>query len=640
MSIERAGAGPRRAAWTIDRTTLWRWLLVFLVTLAGGVLGIKLLALGARVRLVLLPSGFAVAATTRWGRRMWPAVLAAGIAIDAVMDTPWIAALGTGIGFAGAAALTAWLLERQGFDPNFGRSRDVLVFLGAAALGMTLAPTLGMLGMWLADHQRASITPVNWLRWWGHLTTGVLLVTPLLISTDRHSIARLRSQWISGALWLSAVLATMAAILFAPAPLGRPPIAVVALMLIMFSAIRFGLTVAAAGTLLLTATTAYSVAFGRGVFGVDDELMGLVTLWSFAGALVSICLMATALLAERDAAGAARLRAERSYAKIFEDSPQPLWVHDPASRRFLLVNEAAVRQYGWSREQFQTQGIEALAAGEQPVVPPADAEHASTPGAEPFETHHRARDGRVLDVEVWTCSIDLDGRAAELVFAVDVTERRALGRAVLEAITGEQRRIGQEMHDGLGQELTGLSLSLRALAIQGERAGLAMAADISGLADMVAGCIESTRRIVRGLSPLSDADGNLQNALEALAESSSRSGTLVSFSPRLDAPLVLALETRAHLLRIAQEAVQNALKHSGASHVDLELWVRPSHVTLTIEDDGQGLVQRNGVAGLGMRTMRFRAAAVGGRLRVGRRRGGGTAIVCDAPQPQPRAVPA
>ena len=628
---ERAAPGASGAQRSVATTVLARSALVFAVTFASGALGFLLPWLGARFTLPLLPSGFAVAALVRWGRPMLPAVLLAGIAIDLISGPPWPAALAVGVGFALGAGLTAWLLERQGFDANFSRPRDVLAFLSSAALGMAVAPTVGMAGMYLAGHHVASLIPANWLAWWSNVTAGVLLLTPLLVGLDRHSFERLAAQPLAGTLWALGMLAMLAALLLG-APVIRPPVAVFALILILFGAIRFGLVVAACGSLLFSLTTAASVAFSVGVFAADSTLSGKVAVWSFAGALVSIGLVVTALLAERDAAARAQLRAERRYETIFEDSPQPLWVHDPASHRFLLVNEATVRQYGWSREEFMASSVEALAAGEQPVLPPADSDHTITHGAEPFETRHRTRDGRSLDVEVWTCAIDLEGRPAALVFAIDVTARRALGRAVLEAITGEQRRIGQEMHDGLGQELTGLALMLRALATQAERAGLAMARDIANAAEMVSGCIESTRRIVRGLSPLSDSDGNLQNALETLAESSSRSGTLVSFSPRLDAPLTLALEPRAHLLRIAQEAVQNALKHSGAAHIDLELWVRPTRVTLSIEDDGRGLERRSGGPGLGMRTMQFRAAAIGGRLRVGRRAAGGTSVVCEAPQ--------
>ena len=161
---------------------------------------------------------------------------------------------------------------------------------------------------------------------------------------------------------------------------------------------------------------------------------------------------------------------------------------------------------------------------------------APTSAADPFETHHVTRDGRLLDVEVWTRSINFGGQPAELVFAVDVTERRALGRALVDAISSEQRRIGQEMHDGLGQELTGLALSARALANRAARERDAIAGDLDQLALLATSCIHDARLIVQGLSPLTDADGSLEAALEALARNSSLSDTPVRFRVRHDAP--------------------------------------------------------------------------------------------------------
>jgi signal transduction histidine kinase len=137
---------------------------------------------------------------------------------------------------------------------------------------------------------------------------------------------------------------------------------------------------------------------------------------------------------------------------------------------------------------------------------------------------------------------------------------------------------------------------------------------------------------VQGLSPLTNADGNLDAALELLAQRSSLSGTRVRFRNRHDAPPMVELKIRNHLYRIAQEAVQNALKHSGASNIEIELWSRPGGLLLSVIDDGQGLAAESDVrSGLGMRTMRFRASTIGGRLTITRGADGGNSVVCDVP---------
>jgi signal transduction histidine kinase len=250
---------------------------------------------------------------------------------------------------------------------------------------------------------------------------------------------------------------------------------------------------------------------------------------------------------------------------------------------------------------------------------------------EPFETQHVTKDGRVLEVEVWTQSIDCGGLPGELVFAIDVTERRAFGQALMDAIGGEQRRIAQEMHDGLGQELTGLALSVRALANRARRERDAISADLDQLALLATSCIQDAHRIVQGLSPLTNADGNLDAALEALAQRSSLSGTRVRFRSRYETPPTVELKMRNHLYRIAQEAVQNALKHSGAKSIEIELSARSGDLKLSVVDDGRGLVPAAPGSGLGMRTMRFRASAIGGKLSVTRGADGGNSVICEVP---------
>jgi two-component system sensor kinase FixL len=212
-----------------------------------------------------------------------------------------------------------------------------------------------------------------------------------------------------------------------------------------------------------------------------------------------------------------------------------------------------------------------------------------------------------------------------------VTGRRAFGRSLIEAIAAEQRRIGQEMHDGLGQELTGLALSARARANRAARERDAIAEDLNQLAALATSCIQDARLIVQGLSPLTDADGNLDAALQALARRSSLSGTPVRFRARHDAPVNIELKVRNHLYRIAQEGVQNALKHAGATSIDIDLSYSAGRVRLEILDDGRGLpVDHPNGAGLGMRTMRFRASAIGARLVIGRRAdGAGNSVVCE-----------
>jgi PAS domain S-box-containing protein len=613
-------------------TKALRLVLVFVSIFAIAAIGISLRRFGGSLTLSYLPNGIAVAATYRFGRRVWPAVFLAGIAIQLWVPVPLPACIGVGIGLASGAWASAWLLERSGFDPGFSRAKDVPLFILCVAAGMTLAPLFSLPGYYLSGLKDFATDPSHWVRWWGNAAAGALLLGPLLMACNRKSFERFTAHWAEGGLWLFALLLCSASIMLAPGALGRPLIVVFAFILVVVSAMRFGLVLAAGASFVISTMTAISAAFSIGAFAELNQLQGLVTIWSFIASLSGLSIIITALLGERDAAGNEALRAEQRYAQIFNGSPQPLWVHARDSLRFLLVNDAAIRQYGWSRDELLSRSVEILSAGPNlPVLPPVhDAIVTADLPLEPFETQHRTQDGRVLEVEVWTQSIDCGGQAGELVFAIDVTERRAFGQALMEAIGGEQRRIAQEMHDGLGQELTGLALSVRALANRAQKERDVISVDLDQLALLATSCIQDAHRIVQGLSPLTNADGNLDGALELLAQRSSLSGTRVKFRSRHEVTPAVELKMRNHLYRIAQEAVQNALKHSGAKNIDIELWSRPGDLRLSVTDDGQGSASEKG-SGLGMRTMRFRASAIGGRLSITRGANGGNSVVCDVP---------
>jgi len=624
------------------RFSLPRASIAFFAILAMGALGLLVPSLGGRQPLLLLPSGIAVAVIYRWGWRLWPAVFAAGVAIEILGRNPTLAALGVGAGLASGACFCCWILNANQFNANFSRARDVPVFILAAIVGMLPAALFGVLsyageGIWLPGGALAL------LRWAGNVIAGVLLVTPILLAWSWHNLRKFFVGWPGSGLWLLTIAGCCAAILLAPGALGRPLIVVVANLLVVAGAIQFGLLPSAIAALLICLTTAVSFLFKQGAFSQFDTLQGLVTIWSFSAVLPALSLTTAALLAERDAAALEMLRAERRYSEVFDGNPHPMWVHNRHTGAFLLVNEAAIARYGWSRDEFLALKVDDLAApGQRRVLPEPPEEDAADAAAivaasEPFETHHRTRNGRLFDVEVWTRSISFAGESAMLVFVLDVTERRAFGRALIDAVAREQRRIGQEMHDGLGQELTGLALIARALATRAEKEWPARAPEIAEVAALAASCIGGSRRIVQGLAPLSDADESLEAALTALAHRSSMSGTTVSFRGRCTLQPPPQLETRGHLYRIAQEAVQNALKHADASAIDIELRNDSSGVLrLAIVDNGNGAVTGapRGM-GLGMRTMRYRASSIGARIVIGPGPAGGYSVVCEVP-PQAR----
>ena len=219
---------------------------------------------------------------------------------------------------------------------------------------------------------------------------------------------------------------------------------------------------------------------------------------------------------------------------------------------------------------------------------------------------------------------------SEWSIGIDITERRRLEIALQEATTREQRRIASEIHDGLGQELSGLSLLATGLAREHAARDAKLARDLRQLAELASRSVTTCRFLAQGLAPLQEHQNSLVEALRRLASDSTgrAGGPKVLFSEDTSAPSLLSQEANNQLYRIAQEALNNALKHSGAGLVRIQLCVDRIKIILRISDDGHGFAARPASSrGMGMQTMRDRAAAIGGRLSISSQRG--TVIDCE-----------
>ena len=241
------------------------------------------------------------------------------------------------------------------------------------------------------------------------------------------------------------------------------------------------------------------------------------------------------------------------------------------------------------------------------------------------------KDGR--SIGTWATRIVQDERVTGVAsVSVDLSERRTRERDLLEAVTREQRRFGQDLHDGLGQELTGIALLVKTLVRRAEKEAPALCAELVEVLDYVNGAIASSREVARGASPVGREHGGLGRALLELARRWPTEGELrVRCSVDTRAGDALEPLVAENLYRIAQEAVSNAVRHSGARRIELVLAHGTSSdgVRLTVEDDGGGIrADQMLVDGLGLKIMRARAELVGAVLRVGGRSPHGIRIEC------------
>ncbi len=253
---------------------------------------------------------------------------------------------------------------------------------------------------------------------------------------------------------------------------------------------------------------------------------------------------------------------------------------------------------------------------------------------------------------------DAENGSGIIFFSRDVTERRLLQNQVLDISDTEQRRLGQDLHDGLGQHLAGLTYLADALAGSLEARDVPEAADARGIVTLLGEAMAQTRELARGLSPVDFSNGGLVRSLGRLAARVEKMFSVrceLVVAPEAESCFAEARDSRAvtHLYRIAQEASTNAVRHGRARLVRLELSADPvaGRASLTITDDGVGFLpgapaeagaERNGTpapavtptpsgGGLGLHMMDHRAASLSGRLKVENNPGGGTRISCTFP---------
>lgn len=211
-------------------------------------------------------------------------------------------------------------------------------------------------------------------------------------------------------------------------------------------------------------------------------------------------------------------------------------------------------------------------------------------------------------------------------------ERQA--RILAEVSDREQRRLGEDLHDGLCQHLVSTAFAARRLAGSLAARNLPQAQDAAEIAELLGASISQARDVARGLCLVPMEIGGLASALEDLV-TQVRSQHWIACELVEGASIpVLAETVGTNLFRITQEAVRNAVKHAQASQIRVTLAADAREVWLHIEDNGVGLQPDfAATCGIGLRIMNYRARIVGARLTVGPRQGGGTLVTCSVRRP-------
>lgn len=296
------------------------------------------------------------------------------------------------------------------------------------------------------------------------------------------------------------------------------------------------------------------------------------------------------------------------------------------------ANAAAEGMYGWTGAAMVGRSVNDLFAASYPGIQSAlfgAGQNRADQGMSGLmrEALGRRQDGSTFPLEM---TVSTPGRFRGVTAILrDITRRKALQLEVLEIAAREQRRIGQDLHDNTGQELTALGLLSETL-VEALREGTG---DVPALAGaIVAGikrALAQVRTLARGLVPVEVDASGLMAALQHLAKRADGVQGIHCIFARRDPVLVEDNQTATHLYRIAQEAVANALRHSRARHVSIRLEENPQSILLEIHDDGIGLPHdaQDG-QGMGLKIMAYRAGLINAYLSIEAAEPRGTTVKC------------
>lgn len=249
----------------------------------------------------------------------------------------------------------------------------------------------------------------------------------------------------------------------------------------------------------------------------------------------------------------------------------------------------------------------------------------STGKAQIYE-QHLALGGDVSDIEV---RIVMSGPNKALGIVRDTTRRKRLEREILEISGREQRRIGQDLHDSLCQHLAGIGFMSKVLERKTATQQPIRSEDVLEIVELLDQAITLTRGFARGLNPVRlEADGLMMALIELAANVEKLFGVACRFE--CDKPVLLSDNAVAsHVYRIAQEALNNAIKHGKADIITIALKQEGESCLLTIKDNGVGIgsTQSQG-KGMGLSIMQYRASMIGAQVEIKAPGAGGTLIRC------------
>jgi len=352
-------------------------------------------------------------------------------------------------------------------------------------------------------------------------------------------------------------------------------------------------------------------------------------------------------ISERKKAAEDLYRSEQKYRLLFYNNPQPMWMVNIPDLKIIDVNEAAINQYGYSKQEFLQLSALDLRPDEdkENFIKELDTMDPARINVKAWR--HKKKEGTIIYVETYTHQVMYEGRLVWLGLSHDVTEKykakellqksyediRQLAINLQNIRENERTKIAREIHDELGQQLTGLKMDIHWLSGKLKNSGKEIYNKLQESMELINTTIVSVRKIATDLRPSILDDLGLVAALEWQGqEFEKRSGIRVKFINRVG-ELPVNPDASTAVFRIYQELLTNIARHAHAELVSTSLNIYQNSLILSVTDNGEGF-DANAISykkTLGLLGIKERTSLIGGTYEIKTLPGEGTEVSITIP---------
>ncbi|MBC7935940.1 MAG: PAS domain S-box protein [Rhizobacter sp.] len=328
-------------------------------------------------------------------------------------------------------------------------------------------------------------------------------------------------------------------------------------------------------------------------------------------------------------------RSQKQFSELFNLSPQPMWVFDSETLRFIKINKATLKLYGYSEAEFMEMNLMDIKRVEDIPTSAIEIRNGVT-GKEIYKitNWHHKKSGELIEVEIYSTPIIINNTNCSSVIAIDVTEKNQfenkITRAIIKTQEDERYEIGGELHDNVCQILAASQFSLGRLNSSVPKEKLQL---LDQCKEHITMALDEIRNLSHRLAPAFFDESNLEQAFKTLFNTfnfNEHAQISLDFDESVKM-YPLSRELQLNLYRILQEQLRNILKYAKATTIEVNVLIYNYKLKMQITDNGIGFDKSTAKNGIGLANMRRRTELFSGKFEIHTSPGSGCSIIIDIP---------